>query len=111
MPFLKPEIEEAYRNQATLFLYYAMRILVALAALLFLARGDWESFASTLFVVVLMFAPSLLKRRYRFYLPFVIDFWLVAFVFLSLFLGGIDDLYGRIPIWDKLLHFQSGLLF
>lgn len=111
MTFFRSSIEEAYRTHTTLFLYYAMRVLVLLAAVLFLMRGDWESFASTVFVAVLMSVPSFLKSRYRIYLPFAIDFGMVSFIFLSLFLGGIDDLYGSIHLWDKLVHFQSGLLF
>lgn len=110
MPGFSKTIEEAYRNHTTLFVYYGMRILVVLAAVLFLIRGDWESFWSTLLVVFLMSIPSFLKQRYRFYLPFAIDFGMVLFIFLSLFLGGIDDFYGAIPLWDKLVHFQSGLL-
>ena len=103
-------IEDAYRNHATLLVYYSMRVLVVLAAILFLVRGDWESFWSTLLVVALMSAPSFLKSRYRIYLPFSLDLGIVAFIFVSLFLGGIEDLYGQIAIWDKFVHFQSGLL-
>jgi hypothetical protein len=73
-------------------------------------RGDWESSVGTVLVAVLMTLPSIIKRRYRIYLPFAIDFGLVAFIFISLFLGGIDDFYGFIPLWDKIVHFQSGLL-
>jgi len=113
MGFLKShirEIEDAYRNNATLFVYYAMRVLVVLAAILFFVRGDWESSVGTLLVAVLMSLPSFIKRTYRIYLPFAIDFGLVLFIFLSLFLGGIDDFYGFIPLWDKIVHFQSGLV-
>jgi hypothetical protein len=115
MDFLRPHfrsrIEGAYRNNATLFLYYVMRVLVVLAAVLFLIRGDWESSVGTFLVAVLMILPSFIRRRYRIYLPFAIDFGLVSFIFISLFLGGIDDFYGFIPLWDKIVHFQSGLLF
>jgi hypothetical protein len=104
------EIADSYRNHATLFIYYAMRFLVILAALLFLAHGDWESFGATLFVAVLMFIPSFIKARYRIYLPFTVDLGIVAFIFISLFLGNIEDLYGHIQLWDKFVHFQSGLL-
>src|SRR4051812_42406164 len=110
MSFIRSIVEDAHRNQATLFLYYGMRILVLLVAALFLLRGDIESFGGTLFVAVLMTLPSFIRRRYRVYLPFIIDFGMVLFIFLSLFLGGLDDFYGFIPLWDKIVHFQSGLL-
>lgn len=111
MEFPKYHIEDSYRNHATLFLYYGMRTLVVLAAILFLIRGDWESCMGTLLVAALMSLPSFIKTRYRIYLPFTLDFGMVLFIFLSLFLGGIDDFYGYIPLWDKIVHFQSGLLF
>lgn len=103
-------IADAYRNRATLFVYYAMRVLVILAAILFLIREDWESFAATLFVAALMSIPSFVKARYRIYLPFAVDIGIVTFIFISLFLGNIEDLYGQIQLWDKFVHFQSGLL-
>lgn len=87
-----------------------MRVLVVLAAILFLIRGDWESCAGTLLVAALMSLPSIIRKRYRVFFPFAIDFGMVTFIFISLFLGGIDDFYGFIPHWDKLVHFQSGLL-
>lgn len=110
MDFHRFRIENAYRNNTTLFIYYGMRILVAVAAVLFLVRGDWESAGITAFVALLMSIPSFVKSRYRIFLPFAIDFSMVAFIFLSLFLGGVDNFYGHIPLWDKILHFQSGLL-
>ena len=111
MQFLKrPHIEDAYRNRATLFIYYGMRILVILASILFLIRGDLESFWGALFVVALMSVPGFLKSRYRIYLPFSLDLGIVSFIFLTLFLGGMEDLYGQITLWDKIVHFQSGLL-
>jgi hypothetical protein len=111
MEFLKrSHIEEAYKNHATLLLYYGMRALVIFGALLFLLRGDWESFWGALFVAALMSVPGFIKSRYRIYLPFSLDLGIVSFIFLTLFLGGIEDLYGQIHLWDKLVHFQSGLL-
>src|SRR4051812_38379761 len=111
MGFFKSNIEDAYRNNATMILHYGMRLLVVLAAILFLIRGDWESSVGTLLLAVLMSLPSFIRNRYRIYLPFAIDLGMVTFIFLSLFLGGIDDFYGYIPLWDKIVHFQSGLLF
>ena len=87
-----------------------MRILVVLAAVYFLVRGDWESSVSTAFVFLLMSLPGILKHRYRIYLPFALELWIVLFIFLTLFVGGIGDVYREFPIWDKILHFQSGLL-
>lgn len=52
-----------YRNAWTLFLYYGMRLLVLVAACIFLWRGDYETALSTLVVILLMMIPSFLKDR------------------------------------------------
>lgn len=109
IPMLEP-IQDGYRNRATLFVYWSMRVLVLLACVIFLLRGNWESAVSTVLIFLLMFVPSILKERYRMYLPFTLDLGIVTFIFLTLFLGEIGRFYDRIPLWDKFLHFQSGLL-
>lgn len=99
-----------YRNAGTLFFYYGMRVLVLLAAGIFLWRGDYESALSTALVIMLMTVHSILKDRKLLELPFIFDFAIVLFIFLTVFLGAIGHFYEEIPFWDKFLHFQSGLL-
>lgn len=103
-------IQESYRNRATLFVYWGMRALVLVAVSIFIVRSDWESALSTVLIFLLMFVPSVLKERYRIYLPFALDLGIVSFIFLTLFLGEVGRWYDYIPLWDKFLHFQSGLL-
>ena len=104
------EIQDGYRNWATLSIYYGMCALVLVAAGGFLLRGDWEAALSTGLIFFLMLVPSIVKGRYRLYLPFALDLGVVGFIFLTLFLGGVAHFYDRIPFWDKFLHLQSGLL-
>lgn len=103
-------VQNDYKNRVTLFVYYAIRFLVLVASFLYLFRGEWASAVSTTLIFLLMFVPSILKERYRVYLPFALDFAMVTFIFLTLFLGAVAQIYDRIPLWDKFLHFQSGLL-
>ncbi|MBI4093907.1 hypothetical protein HY417_03000 [Candidatus Kaiserbacteria bacterium] len=103
-------ISEAYRNRYTLFVYYGLRVAMLIASLYFFVEGDFASVFSTLFVLVLISAPAILKHRYRFYLPFALDFGIVCFVFATLFLGHLANFYDYIPLWDKFVHFQSGLI-
>lgn len=90
--------------------YYSMRIVVMLSIVAFIIDGNFESAVSALFILGLMVLPSLLKEQYRLHLPFEIDLAIVAFIFLSLFLGSLQDYYERFPLWDGILHFQSGIL-
>ncbi|OGG58334.1 hypothetical protein A2853_00235 [Candidatus Kaiserbacteria bacterium RIFCSPHIGHO2_01_FULL_55_17] len=107
---IEANISENYRNKWTLALYWSMPFLVAIAALAFAVRGDWASAFATLFIGALMFVPPFLKGYYKVYLPFALELSIVAFIFLTLFLGWMANFYDRIPLWDKFLHFQSGLL-
>ncbi len=99
-----------YKNAYTLFIYYSIRLLVLVAALIFLWRGDYETALSTLLVTLLMMLPSFLKDRHLLALPFILEFSIVLFIFLTVFLGAIGHFYEEVPFWDKFLHFQSGLL-
>lgn len=103
-------IQDKYRNKVTLFIYWGLNVLVALAAGIFLLWGDWQSAALTALILLLMFVPFVLKGRYGLYIPFTLELWIVTFIFLTLFLGGIAHFYDWIPFWDKFLHFQSGFL-
>lgn len=104
------DLQDKYRNRTTLFLYWSMNALVFIAAGIFLWWGDWSSALSAILIFALMLVPSILKGRYRLYLPFALELWTVVFIFLTLFLGSVAHFYERIPFWDKFLHFQSGLL-
>lgn len=103
-------VSQAYRNGMTLSMYYTMDALVLIAAGVFVWRGNFESALSTGIIFLLMFVPSILKERYRLYLPFAIEFGIVVFSFSTLFLGEIARFYYYLPFWDKFTHFQSGLL-
>lgn len=91
-------------------LYYVLRTLVGIAAILFALNGDFVDAFSAGFILVLMLVPSFLRHRYRIFLPFELEFGIAIFVFLTLFLGSLSDFYERFAWWDTLLHFQSGML-
>lgn len=103
-------VSQAYRNGATLAVYYAMDALVLIAVIAFVWRGNFESALSAGIIFLSMFVPSILKERYRLYLPFAIELGIVAFTFSTLFLGEFARFYYYVPFWDKFTHFQSGLL-
>lgn len=104
------DIQNNYRNPATLFVYWGLLALALLAAAIFLWRGEWQSSLATVLIVGLMLVPSILKERYRLYVPFALEFGIALFIFLTLFLGWVAEFYSWIPFWDKFLHFQSGFL-
>ena len=87
-----------------------MRVLVALALISFLFLGDWVDAVNTALILLLMMVPSFLKNKYRVFLPFELDLAIVVFIFFTLFLGSLRDFYELFPLWDTVLHFQSGIL-
>lgn len=97
-------------NRITLFIYFALQAIVLLMALTFVGLGLWDKAITSFLILLLMLAPSFVKKRYQIYLPFILDFYLVVFIFLTLFLGDVQRFYDHVPFWDKLLHFQSGFL-
>lgn len=103
-------IPHLHQNRLALFIYFGMRALVLFAAGLFIYEGNISAAAGALFVFLLMFVPSIVKKQFRIYLPFVLDFIIVFFIFGTLFLGHLAEFYDTVPHWDKFLHFQSGLV-
>ena len=103
-------ISNNYQSRATLFIYYLMRVSVAVVIVVFLFNREWTLGLTTGLVLVLMLIPALLRGYYKLFLPFELDMGIVSFIFGTIFLGYIADFYNRVPLWDKFLHFQSGLL-
>lgn len=103
-------LSEWGQSKAAFYIYYGMRVFVAVSVGVFLFWGEWVSAVSVIFILLLMLAPPFLKQRYRFYLPFEIDFAIVMYVFLSLFLGSFHDFYEKFYWWDVMLHIKSGIL-
>jgi len=99
-----------YRNHVTLAIYYGVRVIVLVAFVGFLFLKVWDSAFYTLFIFFLIIAPSIIKERYKIFLPFELDLAVGTFVLLSLFFGEVRGFYDKFPYWDAILHFQSGIL-
>lgn len=57
---------------------------------------------------VMTFYPSILRKRFRVYLPASLQIIITLFIFAAQFLGEIHDFYYRFPWWDNMLHCISG---
>lgn len=57
---------------------------------------------------VMTFYPSILRKRFRVYLPATLQIIITLFIFAAQFLGEIHDFYYRFPWWDNMLHCISG---
>ena len=99
-----------HRNKITLTLYYGVRALALVAAIVYLMRGDVPSAVYSALIFFLILVPAMLRDKYKVFLPFTLDLGLGLFVFLTVLLGSVSNFYERFAYWDVVLHFQSGLL-
>ena len=91
-------------------LHHGMRALMVLAFLFFVLTGNWFNAFNTVLIFLLMMAPSVLKKRYDFYLPFELEVAIVAFIFVSVFIGSLQNYFQKFPLMDAIIHFHSGIL-
>ncbi|MBX4195582.1 hypothetical protein KW796_01330 [Candidatus Parcubacteria bacterium] len=97
-------------NKIIVGIYYVLRTLMIAAALAFLWQREWSSAVYTALIFLLMISPGILKRWWDIYLPFELEITSVIFIFLTLFLGSLENFYEEFPWWDGVLHFGSGFL-
>lgn len=91
-------------------LHALLRLVVGLSVLVFIYYGNYLSAVSAAGILFLMVLPSILKERFKIFIPFSLELSVVVFIFASLFLGSLRNYYELYPLWDTILHFQSGLL-
>lgn len=91
-------------------LHTLLRMVVGLSVIVFIYYGDYVSAVSAAGILFLMLLPGVLRARLDISIPFTLELAVVVFIFASLFLGSLRDYYERYPLWDTILHFQSGLL-
>lgn len=49
------------------------------------------------------------REKFKIVIPTIMELGILIFLYLSIFLGEIRNFYYKIPIWDSILHFTSGL--
>ena len=93
-----------------IFIYYLLKILIGVGLVYSTLRQDWENVFFISIIFFLTFVPTLLKKRYRIYVPIEFDLYIVSFIFLSLFMGEIYGYYYKIWWWDLYLHIEASFL-
>jgi len=61
-------------------------------------------------MLLVLHIPRFIQENYHFQIPYSLDFILIMFAFSGFILGDVFDFYGKIPIWDSILHTFSGVL-
>ena len=60
--------------------------------------------------LLVMMLPSVLERRLSLHIPHLMYVLYDVFLYCADFLGEVHDFYYRVPHWDSILHFFSGLM-
>lgn len=90
------------------YISWLIRILLVLViAESIFTKNYMNTFVGAL-TFVMTFYPSILRKRFRVYLPSPLQITITLFIFAAQFLGEIHDFYYRFPWWDNMLHCISG---
>ncbi|MBQ9308495.1 MAG: hypothetical protein IJ229_11255 [Clostridia bacterium] len=60
--------------------------------------------------LLVMTLPSALEKRLSLRIPHIMYILYDVFLYCAVFLGEVHDFYYRVPYWDSILHFFSGLM-
>ncbi len=87
-----------------------LKLVMAVGAVLLFANGDYQAGVETLLIITLTFLPLLMRNRFNVTIPHEFETLAIAFIYLSLFLGGVQGFYVRYWWWDRVLHTGAGFL-
>ena len=85
-----------------------LSLVVAIAWALF--QADWILLGMSVLTLGASFVPTFVERHYEVKLPIEYHLVVVAFIYMSLFLGEVGGAYERYWWWDILLHGSSGVV-
>ncbi len=109
---IKKSLTEEYKEtkKVPLLVYFILRGLVILCMILQMIRGDINNALLCLLALGLLLVPYTIQRRLNISLPNTLEIIIYLFIFASAILGEINNFYGIIPYWDKMLHTLNGFL-
>ena len=107
-------IEDADRqrkeNQTVFIVYMILRGLVIVAMIRQFMQESYEAFALCLLTLLLLYAPSFVKARYKVIVPQALEITILLFIYAAEILGEVNCYYTAIPYWDTILHTLNGFL-
>jgi hypothetical protein len=81
-----------------------IRIMILLAIIGAVMSKDWMTLFVSSMAFSLTFAPFIIRRNYKIYIPAEFEIVIILFIYASLFLGGVHNYYTKLWWWDILLH-------
>ncbi len=87
----------------------AIRLILFAEVLASIYEFNWMALFISFLALVLSFSPEFFRRRYQIVLPTFFQFFIIVFIFATLFLGESQSFYYKYWWWDSLLHLFSGV--
>lgn len=94
-------------SQIVFVVIYALSIAAFVYAI---TLNDWMKIGLAFSALIILWAPTLVKNKFKLSLPAALEITFYLFVFASLILGEVFAFYGPFPFWDIILHFLSGFV-
>ncbi len=99
------------RETRNLTIFIILRFLVILTAVMQVLNRNWDNVFGCVLVLILFTLPRLAEKKLKIDLPDMLEGTIYAFIFAAQILGEMNNFYGRIPVWDTLLHTLNGFIF
>lgn len=97
-------------DKASLTVYIVLRILVIICMVRELYNGNIENALLCVFALILFLLPVIAERTFKIDLPVSLEITILLFIFSAEILGEINNFYGKITIFDDILHTLNGFL-
>ncbi len=105
-------MKDKYRktNKKFFSVYLILRLLVIVSMAIQLVLGSWWNAFLCVVALLLFTLPTLISEKFNIGLPNVLETMIYCFIFSATILGEINNFYGKIPLWDTMLHIINGFL-
>jgi hypothetical protein len=87
-----------------------LKSTIGIGALLLLFEGNYQAAIESLIIMYVTVLPISMARYFHIRIPLVFDTIAIVFIYMSLFLGEVQNFYARFWWWDLVLHASSGFL-
>lgn len=98
-----------HREKIAQYVYYLIKILIIIGMVIALTNGEWIQASLVAIVFLATYIPTIIKTKYRLYMPIAFDLVIVAIIYFSFFLGSIHNYYYKFWWWDLFLHTSAGI--
>jgi hypothetical protein len=88
-----------------------LRAALVVAGLLAVRAENWPTLFASLGTLTLTYVPQALASQINVRLPLQFELFTTMFLYATLFLGEVDNYYGRFWWWDNVLHTGSAFAF